>query len=120
MLNRDSSGNASNALNSARPRQRTQGAPLRYGAIGLSVFGLIFLVIWLVSGLNTPLTTLFATETPTATLTPTPTATRTPTATATVTHTPTITLTATPSEPFPYTVVEGDSLAVIVEKYNLG
>ncbi|GJQ51665.1 MAG: hypothetical protein HKUEN02_05120 [Anaerolineaceae bacterium] len=120
MLNRDSSSNASNALNSFRKRKRTQGALLRYGAIGLIVLGLIFLVIWRASGPNAPLMTLFATETPTATLTSTPTATRTPTATATVTNTPTITLTATPSEPFPYTVVEGDSLAVIVEKYNLG
>ncbi len=119
MLNRPP-GNTSNALNSFRKRRQTQGALLRYGAIGLVVLGVILLIVWLTSGSNAPLANMFATDTPTATVTFTPTSTHTPTATSTVTLTPTITFTATPSEPFPYTVGEGDSLAVIVDKFSLG
>ncbi len=106
-------------LNSFRKR-RQQGAFLRYGAIGLAVLGVILLIVWLTSGTNAPLAGMFATDTPTATVTFTPTSSRTPTATSTITLTPTVTFTATPSAPFPYTVVEGDSLAVIVDKYSLG
>ncbi|MFN8385598.1 MAG: CAP domain-containing protein [Anaerolineales bacterium] len=119
MLNRPP-GNTSNALNSFRKRRQTQGALLRYGAIGLVVLGVILLIVWLTSGSNAPLANMFATDTPTATVTFTPTSTHTPTATSTVTLTPTITFTPTPSEPFPYTVGEGDSLAVIVDKFSLG
>lgn len=119
MLNRPP-GNTSNALNSFRKRRQTQGALLRYGAIGLVLLGLIVLIVWLTSGSDAPLASMFATDTPTATITFTPTSSRTPTATSTITETPTVTFTPTPSEPFPYTVVEGDSLAVIVDKYSLG
>lgn len=119
MLNRPP-GNTSNALNSFRKRRQTQGALLRYGAIGLVLLGLILLIVWLTSGSDAPLASMFATDTPTATITFTPTSSRTPTATSTITETPTVTFTPTPSEPFPYTVVEGDSLAVIVDKYSLG
>lgn len=119
MLNRPP-GNTSNALNSFRKRRQTQGALLRYGAIGLVLLGLIVLIVWLTSGSDVPLASMFATDTPTATITFTPTSSRTPTATSTITETPTVTFTPTPSEPFPYTVVEGDSLAVIVDKYSLG
>lgn len=120
MLNRNPSGNTSNILNSFRKRRQQQGALLRYGAIGFVALGVILLIVWLTSGSNAPLAGVFATDTPTATVTFTPTNTRIPTETPTVTFTPTITFTATPSEPFPYTVVEGDSLAVIVDKFGLG
>jgi uncharacterized protein YkwD len=120
MLNRNPSGNTSNVLNSFRKRRQQQGALLRYGAIGLVALGLILLIVWLTSGSNAPLAAMFATETPTATITFTPTNTRVPTETPTVTLTPTVTSTATPSAPFPYTVVEGDSIAVIVDKFGLG
>ncbi len=120
MLNRNPSGNTSNVLNSFRKRRQQQGALLRYGAIGLVILGVILLIVWLTSGSNAPLAGMFATDTPTPTITFTPTSTRVPTETPTVTFTPTITSTATPSAPFPYTVVEGDSLAVIVDKFGLG
>ncbi|RME89783.1 MAG: LysM peptidoglycan-binding domain-containing protein [Anaerolineae bacterium] len=50
----------------------------------------------------------------------TPTLTPSPTLTPTVTLTPTETFTPTPSAPFTYVVEEGDSLALIAEKFNLG
>lgn len=120
MLNRNPSGNSSNALNSFRKRKQQQGALLRYGAIGLVVLGILFVIVWFTVGSDAPLAQMLATDTPTATATFTPTNTRVPTETSTVTFTPTITSTPTPSAPFPYTVVEGDSLAVIVDKYSLG
>ncbi|GEM_PF-132177 len=120
MLNRNPSGNTSNVLNSFRKRRQQQGALLRYGAIGLVVVGLILLIVWLTSGSNALLGGVFATDTPTPTVTSTPTNTSVPTETPTITMTPTVTSTATPSAPFPYTVVEGDSLAVIVDKFGLG
>ena len=89
------------------------------GAAMLILIGIILLVIWL-TGPSKPLEAIFATETPTPTLTYTPTLTSTPTETSTVTITSTITSTSTPSQPFNYTVQEGDYLALIVEKYNLG
>jgi uncharacterized protein YkwD len=120
MLNRNPSGNTSDALNSFRKRRQQRDILLRYGSIGFVVLGLIVLIVWLTSGANAPLSGLFATDTPTPTATFPPTNTSVPTATATVTETPTQTLTATPSAPFPYTVIEGDSLAVIVDKFGLG
>jgi LysM repeat protein len=79
----------------------------------------ILLIVWL-TGPSKPLEALFATETPTPTMTFTPTVTFTPTETPTITSTPTETTTSTPSAPFSYTVLEGDSLFAIVEKFNLG
>lgn len=96
-----------------------RGPLLLYGAIALVVIGVILLVVWLM-GPEQPLGAMFATETPTATVTFTPTSTNTPTATATVTLTPTITLTPTPSEDYPYTLIEGDTLQGIAERFNLG
>jgi LysM repeat protein len=91
-----------------------------YGVAGLLVLaGLALLAIWL-TGPSQPLNALFATDTPTPTLTHTPTVTPPPTETPTITPTETVTATATPSAPFIYTVQEGDSLAAIVEKYELG
>lgn len=100
-------------------RQQNQVFIVWGGAALLILIGLILLVIW-VTGPSKPLSNLFATETPTPTITPSPTSTSTPTMTATVTETATVTFTPTPSGPFTYTVQEGDYLALIVEKYNLG
>ena len=120
MLNRNPSGNTSNVLNAFRKKRQQRGSLLLYGSIGIVVLGVILIIIWLTSGPDAPLAGVFATDTPTATITFTPTNTRVPTETPTVTLTATITSTATPSAPFAYTVVEGDSLAVIVDKFGLG
>jgi uncharacterized protein YkwD len=120
MLNRNTTGNTSDAINTFRKKRQQRDALIRYGSIGLVVVGLIVLIVYLFSGANAPLSGMFATDTPTPTLTFTPTNTAIPTSTATITETATITFTPTPSEPFPYTVVEGDSLAVIVDKFGLG
>lgn len=108
-------------ISSYRKRRMQRGPLLVYGAIVLVVLGVIAIAISLFGGEGgSPLDAMFATETPTATLTFTPTSTNTPTATATITETPTITFTPTPSEPFPYTIVEGDTLPAIAERFNLG
>jgi LysM repeat protein len=116
MINR---GNVSSVISSYQKRQQ-RGPFLVWGiAILLVVAGLILLVVWL-TGPESPSKTWFATDTPTPTVTYTPTLTFTPTFTATVTDTPTNTATSTPSVPFQYEVKEGDSLAVIVDKFGLG
>jgi len=120
MLNRNPSKNTSNVINSFRKRRQQRGPFLVYGAIALAVIGLILLIVWLTGGSNAPLGGLFATDTPTPTLIFTPTNTLPPTETATITLTPTETPTATPSGPFPYTVVQDDSLDAIAQKFNLG
>jgi uncharacterized protein YkwD len=118
MLNR-TPNNTSNTINSFRKKRQQQGQLLMYGAIALVVLGLILLIYWLTRP-NQPLGQYFATDTPTATVTSTATNTSTPTLTATITETPTITVTSTPSEPFPYTIQEGDSLEALSQRYNLG
>ncbi len=100
-------------------RQQNQVFIVWGGAALLILIGIILLVIWL-TGPSKPLNTLFATETPTPTLTFTPTLTPTPTETLTITPTFTETPTPTRSAPYTYTVQEGDFLATIVEKENLG
>ncbi len=102
-------------------RKRQQMGPfIIWGLVVVLVFvGIILLVVWLTSS-SGPKFTLFATNTPTVTITPTPTFTATFTATSTLTNTPTITPTSTPDKPFEYTVLEGDNLTVISEKFNLG
>ena len=110
-----------NVINSYRKRRMQRGPLLVYGAIALVLIGVIAIIISFLGKGNTPtFGGLFATDTPTATLTSTPTNTNTPTMTATITETPTITFTPTPSEPFPYTIVEGDTLVGIAEKFTLG
>lgn len=109
----------SNVIQSYRKRRMQRGPLLLYGAIALAVVGVVLIIVWLMRP-DQPLGAMFATETPTSTVTFTPTSTNTPTPTATVTLTPTITLTPTPSEPFPYTIVEGDTLPAIAERFNLG
>lgn len=111
--------NTTNVIKSYRKRRMQRGPLLFYGAIALVVIGLILLIVWLM-GPNQPLGAMFATDTPTVTVTSTPTNTNTPTMTATITETPTVTFTPTPSEPFPYTIVEGDTLPAIAERFNLG
>jgi LysM repeat protein len=100
-------------------RQQNQVFIIWGGAALLILIGIILLVIWLL-GPSHPLSAMFATETPTPTLTFTPTLTTTPTETPTVTMTFTETPTPTQSAPYSYIVQEGDYLATIAEKQNLG
>ena len=100
-------------------RQQNQAFIIWGGAALLILIGIILLVIWLI-GPSKPLSGLFATETPTPTLTFTPTLTSTPTDTPTVTVTFTESPTPTRDAVYTYIVQEGDYLATIVEKENLG
>lgn len=102
-------------------RKRQQMGPyMVWGVAGLLLLvGIIILIVWL-TGPSKPIASLFATETPTPTMTFTPTNTSTPTETPTITPTFTETSTPTPSQPFSYTIQEGESLAVVAEKFNLG
>ena len=118
MLKRPPS-DTSNTINSFRKKRQQQGQFLMYGAIALVLLGLILLIYWLTRP-EQPLGRYFATDTPTVTVTATATTTSTPTLTPTITETPTITLTATPSEPFLYTIQEGDSLEALSQRFNLG
>ena len=123
MLNRTppKKPDTSDVIKSYRKRRMTRGPLLVYGAIALVVIGIIVIIIYFMGNSSGPaFGGLFASETPTATSTLTPTSTSTPTMTATITETPTITYTPTPSEPFPYTLVEGDTLQAVAEKFNLG
>lgn len=123
MLNRTppKKPDTSDVIKSYRKRRMARGPLLVYGAIALVVIGVIVIIIYFMGGSGTsPLSGMFATDTPTATATFTPTNTSTPTMTATITETPTITFTPTPSEPFPYTLIEGDTLQAVAEKFNLG
>lgn len=115
------SSSSSDVINAYRKRRQRKSPNIIYIAAGVLVLGgLGLLIFWLVSTPNNPVSNLFATETPTPTITPSPTNTNTPTLTPTETPTSTVTPTATFSSPFTYTVQEGDYLALIVEKFNLG
>ncbi len=96
--------------------------PFLLGALSVVfvVVGVVLVFAFMSEGQSIPLLSK-PTATPTATETPTPTATITPTATATPTITPTATTTPTPtpSEPFEYTVEEGDSLYTIAKKFKV-
>jgi LysM repeat protein len=122
MNNRPPISSSSNVINSYRKRRQRGNLTIIYYALaGLFVLGGIGLLIyWLVNTPNNPVSNMLATETPTPTMTLTPTSTNTPTSTATETPTSTITLTPTFSSPFNYTVQDGDYLALIAEKFNLG
>jgi LysM repeat protein len=112
-------GQPSNLISSYRKRQQI-GPFVAWGlALVLVLGGVIVLVMWLTST-NSPALALFATKTPTATVTLPPTNTLPPSETPTETGTPTQTLTPTPSAAFEYVVQEGESLATIAEKFNLG
>jgi len=118
MLNRNPS-NSSNVINSYRKRRQQKGPFLVYGAVALVIIGGIMLIIWL-TGPGQPFSGMFPTETPTPTLTSTPTNTSAPTETPTTTLTSVPTVSPTPSEPFPYTIQEGDLLQTLAERFNLG
>jgi LysM repeat protein len=121
MNNRPSiSPTSSDVISSYRKRRRRGGPSLVTILAVVFVLGGIALLVYWLTGPSKPLSALFATETPTPTLTFTPTNTSTPTLIPTETETPTITPTATFSSPFTYTVQDGDYLALIVEKFNLG
>lgn len=109
----------SNTISSFRKKRQQRGQLMMYGAIALVVLGLVLLIYWLTRP-DMPLGQYFATDTPTVTVTATATNTSTPTLTPTITETPTITLTATPSEPFDYTIQEGDSLEALAQRFDLG
>jgi LysM repeat protein len=115
-----SSTPSSNVINAYRKRRRRNNVNVVYLIAGLLILGGVgLLIVWL-TGPSKPFNALFATETPTPTITFTPTSTSTPTETPTITLTATITSSPTPDRPFFYIVQEGDSLAAIVEKNNLG
>ena len=122
MLNRTppSNKNTSEVLSAYRKRRQQRKPILIYGATALVVIGLIALAYWLLGSDEKPLSTLFATDTPTPTLTFTPTNTTTPSITPTITLTPTTTITPTSTGPVAYTIIDGDTLQSIVEKFNLG
>ncbi len=115
-----SSSSSSSSINLLRNRKQ-RGGPnfILIGAIVLVLIGAGLLIAWMFEP-GKPLNSLIATETATATLTFTPTLTNTPTETATITVTTTVTFTPTFSTAFNYTVQQGDYLALIVQKYNLG
>ncbi|MDO8753334.1 MAG: LysM peptidoglycan-binding domain-containing protein [Anaerolineales bacterium] len=114
------SSSSSGLLNPYRKRKNRFAPNIITILAGLFILGGIALLIFWLAGPSRPINALFATDTPTPTMTFTPTNTSTPTETPTPTSTATITPTATFSTPFTYTVQEGDYLALIVEKYNLG
>jgi len=121
MLNRTPpSKNTSEVLSSYRKRRQQRGPFLIYGAAAILLIIGIFIVVRVLGSGNNPLSAMFATDTPTATLTFTPTVTITPSITSTVTVTPTITITPTPTGELSYTIQEGDLLPAIAEKFNLG
>lgn len=107
------------SLGSFRKRRRSGPNIIVILAVVLVVGGLGLLIYWLFQP-GKPLNTLIATETPTPTVTFTATSTNTPTLTPTETPTATITFTPTFSAPFTYTVQDGDYLALLVERFNLG
>lgn len=106
-------------IGSYRKRNRGRQNIIMIVAGVLLVGGLALLIYWMTLP-GKPINLLLATETPTPTLTFTPTSTNTPTSTSTPTETPTITPTPTFSAPFTYTIQDGDSLAVIAERFVLG
>ena len=114
------SGTASTFKPLTPRRKRPQMGPRLFtiGAIVLVVIGLVIIGTSLI-GPGKPISNMLATDTSTPTLTFTPTSTSTPTPTPTETLTPTVTNTPTPSAPFQYTILEGDNLFFIVEKFQL-
>lgn len=120
MDNKESKKSTRSVIDKYRKRRQQNKVFFVWGGAALLILiGIILLVIWL-TGPSKPLNALFATETPTPTMTFTPTLTSTPTETLTVTATLTQTVTPTRSAPYTYTVQEGDFLATIAEKENLG
>ncbi len=106
----------------AAPPKKQDWLPFLLGAFSVVfvVVGVVLVLAFMGNGQGIP---FLATDTPTPTMTftpsPTATATATPTLTPTITLTPTPTFTPTPSEPFEYTVEEGDNLVGIAKKFNV-
>lgn len=116
----DNNKSTSNTINKYRKRRQQNRMFILWGGAGLLVLAsIIVLVTWL-TGPSKPLNAMFATDTPTPTLTYTPTNTAIPTETSTITPTSTETPTSTPSSPFEYTIQEGEYLATIAERFDLG
>lgn len=116
----DNQGKLSGTISSYRKRRERGAALFLYGAAGVLILaGVMGVVIWFGSS-GSSIASIFATATPTPTETPTPTLTPTVTQTFTPAPTATQTATATPGAPFYYTVAEGDYLATIADKFNLG
>ncbi len=94
------------------------------GLAALLVVGGILIIVSVVSagkGGGKPFAGLFASKTPTVTITPTPTATQpspTPSMTPTETLTATPAATETPSQPYLYTVQQGDDCWTIAYTHN--
>jgi LysM repeat protein len=115
---------AQDTIDAYRQRQESaRRAPLVIAiAAVLLVIGAAVIIFWLL-GPDIQSISLFPTQTPTPTETSTPTATATttptPTITPTETPTPTVTLTPTASGPFVYTVLEGDTLFGIAERFGV-
>lgn len=80
--------------------------------------GLYLIITWVSSG-GLGAFSLFATDTPTATITPIPSETPTITLTPTISETPTLTGTSTASAPFLYTIELGDTLSSMAEKFQV-
>lgn len=121
MNNRPSlSPTSSDVINSYKKRRKRNNPNLIYIIAGVLLLGGVILLIAWLSQPGRPIARMLATETLTPTQTYTPTATSTPSATPTLTETPSVTPTPTFSQPFNYTVQDGDYLALIVEKYALG
>lgn len=120
MDNKDSKTSTRSVIDKYRKRRQQNRVVFVWGGAALLILvGIVLLVTWL-AGPSQPLNALFATDTPTPTLTFTPTLTPTQTSTPVPTDTLTVTPTATRSAPYLYTVQEGDFLATIVERENLG
>jgi histidine triad (HIT) family protein len=117
-MNKSGSSYTYHPLNSRR--KKTPIGPRVFGLLAVLVIGLaLYLIISSLIGPGKPISAMLATDTATPTVTFTPTSTATATATSTETMTPTITNTPTPSAPFQYTILEGDNLVVIAQKFNL-
>lgn len=120
MDNKDSKTSTRSVIDKYRKRRQQNRVVFVWGGAALLILvGIVLLVTWL-AGPSQPLNAIFATDTPTPTLTFTPTLTPTQTSTPVPTDTLTVTPTATRSAPYLYTVQEGDFLATIVERENLG
>lgn len=112
--------NPQNVIKKFEKRQKSMPYLLG-GLAGVLVIVGIVIIIVVMSGDKKPLAGLFASKTPTVTITLTPTATQpsaTPTLTATITETPTLEATETPSQPFQYTVKEGEDCWTIAYNNN--
>ena len=121
MKNRSPISSSSSGLHNPYRKRKNRFAPNIITILaGLLILGGLALLIFWLAGPSKPISALFATDTPTPTMTFTPTNTSTPTETPTITPTYTITATVTSSTPFNYIVQEGEYLAIIVEKFNLG